>query len=346
MQVKLVVVHGKANKSEVPLKKVPCTIGRSREADLTVAHPMISRQHSQIFEVDGLLMIKDLDSLNGTFVGQQRVREAPLRPEDEFTVGPITFRAVYDYAGDLAAIPQPVLDPKGAVEEEAEPEPEATVGPPAFEVDETVTVPVTPEPREEEPDFESFLEEPAAAPTPESEPVAADAATAAEDDADFQTGPAPAAEKDDIDFEFAGDDQDVEATAEFVNIEGEKEESPGESETADYGVAADAEQSAAESNADDEAAEDEEPSPASGREKKAGKKGAWWPFGGKGDKKAAKAAGKKAETPSAPPKKGPPPAKEPEKAAPKSDDDVALDALFGEEKNEGGDDLGFLNDLK
>ena len=64
MDAKLVIVGGKANKGPISLK-LPTVIGRSREADLTVAHPMISRQHCRLFEVDGLLKIRDLGSLNG-----------------------------------------------------------------------------------------------------------------------------------------------------------------------------------------------------------------------------------------------------------------------------------------
>ncbi|OHB68665.1 MAG: hypothetical protein A2V70_07075 [Planctomycetes bacterium RBG_13_63_9] len=104
MEAKLIVVGGKTNKNAVTLKP-PSVIGRSREADLTVAHPMVSRRHCEIFEVDGLLMLRDLGSLNGTLVADQRVTEAPLRPNDEFTVGPITFRVVYEYHGDRDSVP-------------------------------------------------------------------------------------------------------------------------------------------------------------------------------------------------------------------------------------------------
>jgi len=104
MEAKLIVVSGKANKGEVALN-LPTVIGRSRDVELTVAHPMISRQHCEIYEVDGLLMIRDLGSLNGTVVAGQQIREAPLRPGDELTVGPLTFRAEYEYEGDLDSLP-------------------------------------------------------------------------------------------------------------------------------------------------------------------------------------------------------------------------------------------------
>jgi len=120
MQVRLIIVSGKANKGQINLK-LPSVIGRSRDAQLTVAHPMVSRRHCELHEVDGLLMIRDLGSLNGVMVGGQRVSESAIRPGDEFVVGPLTFRAAYEYHGDFDSIPPPVLVDEGgdAVEEDA-----------------------------------------------------------------------------------------------------------------------------------------------------------------------------------------------------------------------------------
>jgi len=108
MEAKLIIIKGKANKAEVSLK-LPSTIGRSREADLTIAHPMVSRQHCQVFEGNGLLKIRDLGSLNGTFLGEQQIQEADLYPGAEFSVGPLTFRVVYEYAGGPDAAPTTAL---------------------------------------------------------------------------------------------------------------------------------------------------------------------------------------------------------------------------------------------
>jgi predicted component of type VI protein secretion system len=108
MELKLFVVSGKANKGSVTLR-TPVVIGRSRQAELTVAHPMISRRHCEIFEVGGLLMIRDLGSLNGTMVEGQRIQESPLCPGNEINLGPLTFRAEYQYTGDLASVPAPKL---------------------------------------------------------------------------------------------------------------------------------------------------------------------------------------------------------------------------------------------
>jgi len=106
MDAKLVVIGGKANKRQVSVK-LPTIIGRSRQADLTVAHPMISRRHCKLYEVDGLLMVRDLGSLNGLYVGGRQVSEAALHPNAEFSVGPLTFRVEYEYVGQVAPAPEP-----------------------------------------------------------------------------------------------------------------------------------------------------------------------------------------------------------------------------------------------
>ena len=104
MNAKLLVVIGKTTKREVALQ-LPAVLGRSREADVTVAHPLISRRHCEISENNGLLMLRDLASLNGTMIGGRRIELAPLLPDAEFTIGPLTFRVLYEYDGDLESVP-------------------------------------------------------------------------------------------------------------------------------------------------------------------------------------------------------------------------------------------------
>ena len=99
MEVRLTIIGGKADRSEVRLK-LPFLIGRSREADLTIAHPMVSRKHCEVFELQGMVRVRDLGSLNGIMVLGQSVVESPLRPQDELTVGPLTFRIDYEYPGE------------------------------------------------------------------------------------------------------------------------------------------------------------------------------------------------------------------------------------------------------
>ena len=81
MEAKLVVVGGKANRSEVKLK-LPAMLGRGRDVDVTVAHAMVSRHHCLIYELDGALVVRDNGSLNGTLVDGKRIKEALLKPEN------------------------------------------------------------------------------------------------------------------------------------------------------------------------------------------------------------------------------------------------------------------------
>lgn len=101
MKAKLVIVGGDAKKSEIDLR-LPATIGRGREASLTLPHPLVSRLHCELYESAGRLFVRDLGSLNGTFVNNQRIDgEAELPVSQLLTIGTVTFRAVYEADGML-----------------------------------------------------------------------------------------------------------------------------------------------------------------------------------------------------------------------------------------------------
>lgn len=60
-----------------PLKTVsvtlPVIIGRGKDATFTIKHPLLSRKHCEVFEDSGSVQVRDLASLNGTFVNGSRV---------------------------------------------------------------------------------------------------------------------------------------------------------------------------------------------------------------------------------------------------------------------------------
>ena len=103
LKAKLVVVGGDAKAKQVSLK-LPTVIGRGKDVTLTLPHALVSRKHTEIFEKDGWLFVKDLGSLNGTYVNNRRIKEAQkLPPNHLLTLGNVTFRAVYEAPVGAAA---------------------------------------------------------------------------------------------------------------------------------------------------------------------------------------------------------------------------------------------------
>jgi ABC transport system ATP-binding/permease protein len=71
------------------------TIGRTADCQLMLDHPMVSRKHAEIARQAGRYAIRDLDSMNGTFVNGQRVDGwRVLHTGDVIQIGP--FKLVYD----------------------------------------------------------------------------------------------------------------------------------------------------------------------------------------------------------------------------------------------------------
>jgi hypothetical protein len=62
-------------------------IGRSRDCDVTVDDPNVSRRHAELRNEDGRWIITDLGSTNGVKVNGHRVEQAALEPGDELVFG-------------------------------------------------------------------------------------------------------------------------------------------------------------------------------------------------------------------------------------------------------------------
>jgi pSer/pThr/pTyr-binding forkhead associated (FHA) protein len=104
MELKLVVLAGAKEGTQIPLKKDKFLIGRSTECTLRAGSSAISRRHSAIVRTeDGKWMVRDLGSRNGTFLNDQKVETSTaLSVGDELRIGPLHFR-VEEYvkaAGD------------------------------------------------------------------------------------------------------------------------------------------------------------------------------------------------------------------------------------------------------
>jgi pSer/pThr/pTyr-binding forkhead associated (FHA) protein len=67
-------------------------IGRDNDCDIQLMDPSSSRRHASIVSAAGdTVLLKDLDSQNGTQVEDEPVSEQHLSPGDSFTIGHVTF---------------------------------------------------------------------------------------------------------------------------------------------------------------------------------------------------------------------------------------------------------------
>ena len=67
-------------------------IGRSRDCDITVEDPNVSRRHAELRNEDGRWVVSDLGSTNGVKVNGRRVERAALEPGDELVFGLVRLR--------------------------------------------------------------------------------------------------------------------------------------------------------------------------------------------------------------------------------------------------------------
>jgi predicted component of type VI protein secretion system len=62
-------------------------VGRHESCDVVIDHVGLSKRHCVLVRTDGLLVIRDLATTNGTKVKGQRIRWAALLPEDRVSLG-------------------------------------------------------------------------------------------------------------------------------------------------------------------------------------------------------------------------------------------------------------------
>ena len=69
-------------------------VGRKEDCDIRLEHKSVSKVHCVIAKTDGLLLLRDLGSTNGTRVNGTRVRRAALLPNDQVGIAHFKFRVV------------------------------------------------------------------------------------------------------------------------------------------------------------------------------------------------------------------------------------------------------------
>lgn len=88
MRARLVSADGGPS---VDLLKDLTLFGRDEDCDVRLDHKSVSKLHCVIVKTDGVLLLRDLGSTNGTRVNGQRVRRAALLPNDTLAVANMKF---------------------------------------------------------------------------------------------------------------------------------------------------------------------------------------------------------------------------------------------------------------
>jgi pSer/pThr/pTyr-binding forkhead associated (FHA) protein len=89
----LIVRRGADAGSRFLLDTESTTVGRSQDADILLDDISVSRRHAVFSRTDSGVVVKDVGSLNGTYVNRQMVDEKLLQPGDEVQIG--KFRLVF-----------------------------------------------------------------------------------------------------------------------------------------------------------------------------------------------------------------------------------------------------------
>jgi pSer/pThr/pTyr-binding forkhead associated (FHA) protein len=86
-QALLVVQRGPNAGSRFLIDKDTTTTGRHPESDIFLDDVTVSRRHAEFHRTNGKFLIRDVGSLNGTYVNRQRVEETQLANGDELQIG-------------------------------------------------------------------------------------------------------------------------------------------------------------------------------------------------------------------------------------------------------------------
>ncbi|OWK47079.1 FHA domain-containing protein [Fimbriiglobus ruber] len=105
MRVRLVPID---KAPQIELTKDLTLVGRNEDCDVRIDHKSISKLHCILVKTDGLILVRDLGSTNGTRVNGLRVRRAALLPNDNLAIAAFKYKVKFgDTADDRPAAGTP-----------------------------------------------------------------------------------------------------------------------------------------------------------------------------------------------------------------------------------------------
>ncbi|HEY5155986.1 MAG TPA: FHA domain-containing protein [Acidimicrobiales bacterium] len=93
----LLVTRGQNAGSRFTLTQAVTTAGRHPESDIFLDDVTVSRRHVEIVAGPDGFQVRDVGSLNGTYLNRERIDEAPLTSGDELQIG--KFKLVFLLGG-------------------------------------------------------------------------------------------------------------------------------------------------------------------------------------------------------------------------------------------------------
>ena len=97
-KAKLIILTGSKQNSEVEISDSTFQLGRSDDNDLLIEDQLASRHHAQITREENDFYIADLDTPNGTYINQKRIRNQKLHSGDVIQVGSQLYRFIMSHS--------------------------------------------------------------------------------------------------------------------------------------------------------------------------------------------------------------------------------------------------------
>src|SRR5690348_1963585 len=102
---KLVILSQGMNGRVHELKADKTTIGRVEDNTFQIAEPSVSSHHCEVLLRGNEVVIKDLNSTNGTFINEEKITESVLKPGQTLRLGQIELRLENGAPAPAAAAP-------------------------------------------------------------------------------------------------------------------------------------------------------------------------------------------------------------------------------------------------
>jgi len=90
------------------LKVEKTTIGRVEDNTFQIAEPSVSSHHCEVLLRGSEVVVKDLNSTNGTFINGEKITEGPIKPCQILRLGQVEIRLEADAAPGAPASKKPL----------------------------------------------------------------------------------------------------------------------------------------------------------------------------------------------------------------------------------------------